>query len=338
MEYEEYPLIKSVSFLQGHNLLIVFDNGETRIVDMSESFEVPAALKYAPLSVFKKFSFTKWYIAWGDEDYTVGHDSLYNMSLSPSQFFLLILDELTGKLDLGIQASNLYRLWTSRLYLEMFDYVVCGLDSLSNDFIKVVLPESNRFRKSDSVIDALLVEFTDGCSKLRSLIREIEQIITIDYALDAFLIPKGLTEFEVSIKALYKLKLKLLPLRQDAITVQSIFNRLNATFAKTVIEEDVLDNSLLPSALSDVREAVLHSIYSPNSILSWDSVKHFINIDTADGQEALKLISEIRESCWDVLATMNILLDKMGADRTKPAYKHLPENETELSQPEAACG
>ena len=97
MEYNDIPLIEKVSFLRGHDLLVRFDNGEERIVDMSESFEVPAALKYAPPSVFKKFSFTKWYIAWGDEDYTVGHDSIYNMSVSPSQFFLPILDELTRR-------------------------------------------------------------------------------------------------------------------------------------------------------------------------------------------------------------------------------------------------
>jgi len=91
MEYNEIPLIEKVSFLRGHDLLGRFDNGEERIVDMSESFEVPAALKYAPLSAFKKFTYKKWSISWGDwgngEDWIVGHDSIYNMSLSVSQFF-----------------------------------------------------------------------------------------------------------------------------------------------------------------------------------------------------------------------------------------------------------
>jgi hypothetical protein len=86
MEYEDIPLIENVSFLKGHDLLIHFDNGEERIVDMSESFEVPAALKYAPLSIFKGFSFNTHSIWWGDEDWIVGHDSLYSMSVPLPQF------------------------------------------------------------------------------------------------------------------------------------------------------------------------------------------------------------------------------------------------------------
>ena len=86
MEYNEIPLIENVSFLRGHDLLVTFDNGEDRIVDMTESFEVPATLKYAPLSFFKKFSFNPHSIWWGDEDWIVGHDSIYNMSFPMSQF------------------------------------------------------------------------------------------------------------------------------------------------------------------------------------------------------------------------------------------------------------
>jgi hypothetical protein len=48
MKYDDIPLIEKVSFLRGHDLLFRFDNGE---------------------------------------DWIVGHDSLYNMSLSVSQFF-----------------------------------------------------------------------------------------------------------------------------------------------------------------------------------------------------------------------------------------------------------
>jgi len=86
MEYKDYPFITGVFFLKGHDLLVMFDSGEERIVDMSDSFEVPAALKYAPPSEFKKFSFNKDSIWWGDEDWIVGHDSLYNMSTPVTQF------------------------------------------------------------------------------------------------------------------------------------------------------------------------------------------------------------------------------------------------------------
>jgi len=85
MDYDKIPLIENVSFLKGHDLLITFDNGEERVVDMSDSFNVPATLKYAPLDLFKKFTFNKWEISWED-DWSVGHDSLYNMSFPISQF------------------------------------------------------------------------------------------------------------------------------------------------------------------------------------------------------------------------------------------------------------
>jgi len=82
----EIPYITNVTFLRAHDLIIEFDNGEERIVDMTESFEVPAALKYAPPSQFKKFGFNKNSVWWGDEDWIVGRDSLYNTSFPISHF------------------------------------------------------------------------------------------------------------------------------------------------------------------------------------------------------------------------------------------------------------
>lgn len=86
MNYEDIPLIENVRYLRGYDLLIKFANGEERIVDMSESFEVPRALKYAPVSVFKNFSFNSDSVWWGDEDWIVGHDSIYNMSILISPY------------------------------------------------------------------------------------------------------------------------------------------------------------------------------------------------------------------------------------------------------------
>ena len=90
MNYEDIPLIVNVKYLRAHDLLVEFDNGEERVVDISDSFEVPAALKYAPLSEFKNFRFNKWSISWGNLDsrdsMDIGNDSIYNMSIPVPQF------------------------------------------------------------------------------------------------------------------------------------------------------------------------------------------------------------------------------------------------------------
>jgi hypothetical protein len=86
MKYEDIPLIKNVTYLRSYDLLVEFSNGERGIVDMSNSFEVPAALKYAPLHEFKKFGFDDSSIWWGNQDMISGHDSIYNMSIPIPQF------------------------------------------------------------------------------------------------------------------------------------------------------------------------------------------------------------------------------------------------------------
>jgi len=81
MNYEDIPLIVNVSYLHAHSLLVKFSNGEERILDMTDSFEVPAALQYKPLSIFKKFDFDSTSLSWNNKDYSIGHDSIYNMSI-----------------------------------------------------------------------------------------------------------------------------------------------------------------------------------------------------------------------------------------------------------------
>ena len=85
--YEQIPLITNITYLRAYDLLISFENGEERVCDISDSFNVPAALRYAPLTEFKKFKFNADYIWWGDpEDWIIGHDSLYNMSTPIFEF------------------------------------------------------------------------------------------------------------------------------------------------------------------------------------------------------------------------------------------------------------
>jgi hypothetical protein len=89
MEYS-YPSISNVSYLKGYDLLIDFYDGTTRIVDMSDSFSVPATHKYLPLDIFKNFGFDAQSVWWGDREsvdsWEVGHDSLYRPSIEASEF------------------------------------------------------------------------------------------------------------------------------------------------------------------------------------------------------------------------------------------------------------
>jgi hypothetical protein len=77
---QEYPNIDDVVYLSGHDLLIRFSNGEDRICDMSQFFAPSFSKEYYQLPVFKDFSFKPSYIAWGNDEYTIGVDSLYNSS------------------------------------------------------------------------------------------------------------------------------------------------------------------------------------------------------------------------------------------------------------------
>jgi hypothetical protein len=63
----------------------VFSNGEHRVLDMSDSFHIPAALKYAPLSEFKKIGFNTHAIWWGDREspdsMEISNDTAYKLSM-----------------------------------------------------------------------------------------------------------------------------------------------------------------------------------------------------------------------------------------------------------------
>jgi len=86
MEYFDVPKIVDVRYLRGRDLLVSFSNGEDKIVDVNEAFEVPASHRYHPISEFRKFGFDSDSIWWGaDQDYSIGVDSIYAMSTASSQ-------------------------------------------------------------------------------------------------------------------------------------------------------------------------------------------------------------------------------------------------------------
>ena len=82
--YEQIPLITNIVYLRAHDLLISFDNGEDRVIDMTDCFDIPPSMPYYPINEFKKFMFDNTSIWWGPntpDQMSIGHDSLYNMSM-----------------------------------------------------------------------------------------------------------------------------------------------------------------------------------------------------------------------------------------------------------------
>jgi hypothetical protein len=77
-------LIDNISYLKGYDLLISFSNGEDRVIDLSDSFNIPAAIKYANPTAFRQFDFDKYSIWWGNigspDSMEIGNDSLYRLS------------------------------------------------------------------------------------------------------------------------------------------------------------------------------------------------------------------------------------------------------------------
>jgi hypothetical protein len=78
-------LIEDVSYLRSYDLYIKFTNGDEGIVDMSDSFEIPATLRFAPISEFKKFQFNDHQIWWGSFDspdsMLISSDSMHRMMI-----------------------------------------------------------------------------------------------------------------------------------------------------------------------------------------------------------------------------------------------------------------
>lgn len=96
-EYK-YPFIANASYLRGYDLLVEFTDGTSRVVDMSYSFNIPPAIRYSPIEVFKDFNFDKFSIWWGDinspDSMEIGNDTLYEMSLEIPEFISSISDKI----------------------------------------------------------------------------------------------------------------------------------------------------------------------------------------------------------------------------------------------------
>jgi hypothetical protein len=80
----DYPGIVYVSYLKGYDLLVEFDNGEQRIIDLSDIFSKEVNKDFRELTKFVDFNFDDDAIWWGDR-YTpttpvIGVDSLYHFS------------------------------------------------------------------------------------------------------------------------------------------------------------------------------------------------------------------------------------------------------------------
>ena len=107
MNYYDIPLIKYVDYLRGRDYPVSFSNGEDRVVDLTESFNIPYALSYSA-EFYKQVSFDSTTIWFGDIEHrgcmSIGHDSLYNMSISISQYANNAIKLAFNYLNKGIQS------------------------------------------------------------------------------------------------------------------------------------------------------------------------------------------------------------------------------------------
>jgi len=74
------PYIDDVSYLDKYNLFVTFKNGEQRIFDASNQMNSPTGQLYKPLDIFKDFKFDYGSIYWGDHDFDIMNDTLYDFS------------------------------------------------------------------------------------------------------------------------------------------------------------------------------------------------------------------------------------------------------------------
>jgi hypothetical protein len=86
----DYPFITNVSYLKGHDLLVDFNDGSSRVIDLSEILSIPAAFNFYPIEEFKQFGFDEDAVWWGPREskdsIEVGADTLYSMSMEIPDF------------------------------------------------------------------------------------------------------------------------------------------------------------------------------------------------------------------------------------------------------------
>ena len=158
--YNEIPHIVNVSYLRSYDLLIEFDNGEERVLDVSDSFNIPMALQYAPMSEFKKFSFDKNEIWWGDLDspecMEIGRDSIYNLSMPIPAFTSSVF------LSMGYVSNRADKFITADMRIMK--------NEVEDPHVHIVFPD-----KSDYRVRLYDIEFMDSPAQLKSkVIKEIK--------------------------------------------------------------------------------------------------------------------------------------------------------------------
>ena len=157
--YEQIPHIANVTYIRSYDLLVEFDNGEERILDVSDSFNIPIALQYAPLIEFRKFSFDKNEIWWGDlnseECMEIGHDSAYSLSLPIVAFTASLF------LSMGYVANRADKLLTANMRIMK--------NEVEDPHVHIIFPD-----KSDYRVRLYDCEFMDPPDKLKS--RTINEI------------------------------------------------------------------------------------------------------------------------------------------------------------------
>ena len=76
----QYPCIESASHLHNYVLLIEWSSGEKSIFDASLNLSNPRGLLYRSIPLFKKFCVEDHYLYWGDEDFIIMRDDIYENS------------------------------------------------------------------------------------------------------------------------------------------------------------------------------------------------------------------------------------------------------------------
>jgi hypothetical protein len=74
------PYIEDVSYLDKYNLFVTFKDGEQCIYDASNQMKSVTGQLYKPLDKFKDFKFDYGSVYWGDHDFDIMHDTIYDFS------------------------------------------------------------------------------------------------------------------------------------------------------------------------------------------------------------------------------------------------------------------
>jgi len=76
----KYPCIVGASYLGGFKLLIEWSTGEMCVFDASSHLRSGSGLLYRSEDLFKQFHFDDHLLYWGDEDFVIMRDDIYENS------------------------------------------------------------------------------------------------------------------------------------------------------------------------------------------------------------------------------------------------------------------